>query len=667
MDTDLAHEQAHLDRAHAELERMRARAADLVELLREGASSDVNIATARHRLRLYEAALEPGHGALCFGRIDDDDGDRWYVGRRHVEDETGEPVVVDWRAPVAVPFYRATYRDPQGLLLRRRFTVEGRTISALFDEDFADPDGAHHGGGIADPLLAELDRERTGELRDIVATIAAEQDEVIRAPLEQLLVVQGGPGTGKTAIALHRAALLLYDHREALERDGGVLVVGPNRTFLRYISQVLPSLGETAVVQTTVVGLGGVRPDADDEPVTAALKGDARMAEVVRRAVWQRFRAPDDDVVARTRWGTVRLAASEVAGVLELAVAEERTANGARQRVLADVHRRAHRQLLDRRNEGVKVSDAVLSEVRSNAELRRALDKIVPAGTGAAVVRKLLSSRAALSAAADGVLDPGEQRLLLRRAASPWTVADVALVDEADAVLGERPRRFGHLLVDEAQDLSAMDLRMVRRRCARGISMTVLGDLAQATLPGAQQSWDDVVAHLGAPDEVQRAELRTGYRVPGQLLAVANRLLPSTGAAVEPTTSVRFTERPARFVRAEVVETAVAAEVAELLTRVTSVGVVVPAEPALLVDTLRRAGIGAGEAVDLGRAVSVAVLAAADAKGLEFDAVVVVEPADLADLGPLGARLLYLALTRATQELVVVHARLLPPALAAEA
>jgi len=667
MDTDLAHEQRQLDRAHTELERMRARAAELVELLREGASSDVNIAAARHQLRRYEAALEPGHGALCFGRIDADDGDRWYIGRRHVDDAAGEPVVVDWRAPVAVPFYRATYRDPQGLQLRRRFTVEGRSITALFDEDFSDPEGAHHGGGIADPLLAELDRERTGELRDIVATIAAEQDEVIRAPLAQLLVVQGGPGTGKTAIALHRAALLLYDHREALERDGGVLVVGPNRAFLRYISHVLPSLGETAVVQTTVAGLSGVRPEGDDDAVTAALKGDARMAEVVRRAVWQRFRAPDDDIVARTRWGSVRLAAREVSGVLELAVGEERTADGARQRVLADLHRRAHRQLLDRRNEGVKVSDAVLSEVRSNTELRRALDKVVPSGTGAGVVRRLLSSRAVLAAAADGVLDPGEQRRLLRKSADPWTTADVPLVDEADAVLGARPRRFGHLLVDEAQDLSAMALRLVRRRCARGVSMTVLGDLGQATAPGAQQSWDDVVAHLGHPEAVQRTELRIGYRVPGQLLEVANRLLASTGASVAPTTSVRFTDRPARFVATADTAAAVAAEVTVLLTRVASVGVVVPSEPATLLAALRADGLGAGEAVDLGRDVSVAVLAAADAKGLEFDAIVVVEPADLTDLGPSGARLLYIALTRATQELVVVHARPLPPALAAEA
>ena len=207
-----------------------------------------------------------------------------------MEDGGGEPIVVDWRAGVAIPFYRATFRDPLGLHARRRFVLEGRELVGLFDEDFDDPDSAHHATGVADPLLAELDRARTGEMRDIVATIQAEQDVVIRAPLDQLLIVQGGPGTGKTAVGLHRAALLLYDHREVLERDG-VLIVGPNRMFLRYIAQVLPSLGETSVVQTTLAGLGSVEVRADDAADVAALKGDPRLAEVIERAAWERSHA----------------------------------------------------------------------------------------------------------------------------------------------------------------------------------------------------------------------------------------------------------------------------------------------------------------------------------------------------------------------------------------
>ena len=257
MHPDLADEQRYLDRARDHLEAMRARVEGLVDVLAVDARSDVDAATARHQLRGYQAAIEAAKGPLCFGRIDEETGEQWYVGRRHVEDDRGDPVVVDWRAGVAIPFYRATFRDPQGLHLRRRFVLEDNELVGLFDEDFDDPDSAHHATGVADPLLAELDRARTGEMRDIVATIQAEQDVVIRAPLDQLLIVQGGPGTGKTAVGLHRAALLLYDHREALERDG-VLVVGPNRRFLRYIAQVLPSLGETSVVQTTIAGLGSV-------------------------------------------------------------------------------------------------------------------------------------------------------------------------------------------------------------------------------------------------------------------------------------------------------------------------------------------------------------------------------------------------------------------------
>jgi DNA helicase IV len=660
---DLDEEQQHLDAAHAHLERMRSRASGLVEALREGAAEDFNIAAAQHKLRMYRAALQVGDGGLCFGRIDTEpdpsgDVDRWYIGRRHVEDDDGDPVVVDWRASVATPFYRATYRDPQGLHLRRRFATEGRTITALFDEDFTDPDGAHQGSGIADPLLAELDRTRTGEMRDIVSTIAAEQDVVIRAPLRQLLVVQGGPGTGKTAIGLHRAALLLYDFRDELERDGGVLVVGPNRLFLRYIAQVLPSLGETAVVQTTVSGLGSIRSESSEPDEVAALKGDIRMATVVERAAWGRAAPPTADVEARTRWGTVRLPAAEVAGLLEQSLAEEPTVKGARARFTAEAQRRAHRQLLDRRSEGLKVSDAILQEVLSSPELRKALDRVLPATTGAALVRKLLSSKPLLAMAAEGVLSPAEQRLLARKSAQPWTPADVALVDEAEAVLGERPRRFGHVVVDEAQDLSAMELRLVARRCARGVSMTVLGDLAQATAPAAQQSWDEAVGHLGSPLALQHAELTTGYRVPGQLLEQANRLLPHTLASVRPTTSVRSTPWAARSV-GDASASGVAELVRDLLERHASVAVITADADASLLADLRAGGLPAGEAVD-GDRLRVAVLAAPDAKGLEFDAVVVVEPAVLFNRGPAGVRLLYIAMTRATQELVVAHNGELP-------
>ena len=286
-----------------------ARAADLTDSAAQAVDSAIAQAHLRHRL----ASLDSDVPGLSFGRLDDEDGDRWYVGRRHVEDERGDPVVVDWRAEVATPFYRATAVDAQGLQRRRRFMMTDHTLDDLFDEVFDDPDSvdaAHH-GGIPDPLLAELERERTGEMRDIVATIAGEQDVVIRAPLGTCLVVQGGPGTGKTAVGLHRAAFLLYEHRVALD-TAGVLVIGPNPIFLRYIAQVLPSLGEAATRQTTLDRLlagTAYRVTGTDDDLAATVKGDGRMAEVVARAVAAAVRPPDDGVTAATTWGTARVSA----------------------------------------------------------------------------------------------------------------------------------------------------------------------------------------------------------------------------------------------------------------------------------------------------------------------------------------------------------------------
>src|SRR4051812_25023396 len=337
MHPDLAAEQDYLDRAHDHLADMQATATRLADRFQLTARTDFNDAAVEHSMRRYRAALDVG-GSLCFGRIDEDAGDRWYIGRRHVEDAGGDAVVVDWRAGVATPFYRATFADPLGLARRRRFAMDGRQLLELFDEDFADPESAHRASGIPDPLLAELDRSRTGQMRDIVATIQAEQDLVIRAPLDLLLVVQGGPGTGKTAVGLHRAALLLYDHREQLERDG-VLVVGPNRLFLRYISQVLPSLGETSVVQTTVSGLGAVEVRGEDTEAAAAVKGDLRLADVIERAAGGRTVPLAEDARIRTSFGNLPLTAAEVNDALTAALADRRTVMSARDGFRAAVHR----------------------------------------------------------------------------------------------------------------------------------------------------------------------------------------------------------------------------------------------------------------------------------------------------------------------------------------
>src|SRR3954447_26190297 len=310
-------EQRHLDHAYRCLAAMRARTEATVAI-DDMAAQAVDGAIARWHLQQRLRALDADVPGLAFGRIDEEGtpqqpGTKWYVGRRHVEDERGEPVVVDWRAAVSTPFYRATASDPFGLKLRRRFMMTNRTLDDLFDEVFDDPESVHAArhGGIPDPLLAELERERTGEMRDIVATIQAEQDVVIRAPLESCLVVQGGPGTGKTAVGLHRAAFLLYEHRQLLDEET-VLVIGPNPVFLRYIAQVLPSLGETAVRQSTVERLLGGRVCAFDAAEVAALKGDARMATVIARAAAATIKPPTHDVDIATSWGRVRISQDDI-------------------------------------------------------------------------------------------------------------------------------------------------------------------------------------------------------------------------------------------------------------------------------------------------------------------------------------------------------------------
>jgi DNA helicase IV len=655
---DVAAEQTYLDDAYRCLAAMRARTTRAAAIA-DGAAQEVDSAIAQqhlaHRLRSLDADV-PG---LSFGRLDGEDDTRWYVGRRHVEDDRGDPVVVDWRAEVAVPFYRATAVDPLGLRRRRRFMMTGRRLDDLFDEVFDDPDSvdaAHH-GGIPDPLLAELERERTGEMRDIVATIAAEQDEVIRAPLDTCLVVQGGPGTGKTAVGLHRAAFLLYEHRRHLDAVG-VLVVGPNPIFLRYIAQVLPSLGETAVRQTTLERLlagTAYRRRGRDGDETARLKGDARLATVLARAVDGTVQPPERGLEAATAWGTVRLGAEAVAA----AAAEVRERgvphNVGRAALRARLVRLVRQELAARRGEEVATSEAVDGSLRADRGWQRAVDRIWPPLNAAALVRRLLSNRNALRAAAAGVLEPDEQAGLLRPPTprvsdEPWAVDDLALLDEAEALLTGPPPAYGHVVVDEAQDLSAMGFRALARR-SPARSMTVLGDLAQATAPGAQSSWDDVVSHLGAPATARRTDLDLGYRVPAAIMDMANQLLAWAAPEVVPCRSVRMEGQAPRFIAVHADEGAgrlrdrLSAVVAELAGRHSSVAVIAP--PGLVPSDGLQATL----------------LPPPDAKGLEFDAVVVVEPAAIAGDSARGLRLLYVALTRAVQELVVLHARPLPPAL----
>jgi DNA helicase IV len=670
LDAERLAEQTYLDHAHNCLEAMSIRTGAAVADAAERAAGDWDATVAHIHLGRRLRSITSDAGPLCFGRIDEQHGPAWHIGRRHVEDGNGEPVVVDWRAPVAVPFYRATFSDTLGLRRRRRFILDSRQLVDLIEEDFEHPDSSAlaAAGGLPDPLLAELGRARTGTMRDIVATIAGEQDRIIRAPLDVPVVVQGGPGTGKTAVGLHRAAFLLYEHRVQLEREG-VLVLGPNRLFLSYISEVLPSLGEVAVVQTTLAGLVPEWPvRADDPPALAALKGDPRMSEVISRACRLQVAMPTEVLAANTRWGTVRLGTSEIAALVESALASGGAVGRQRSRFRRSVARTVASTLSDRRAAVVDIED-VAKDLSADRALQKALDRIWPARSATAVVRAVLGKGTVAEMATAGILDDKERALLRKkrpgRGAPGWSEADLPLLDEAQAVLSDPPRRYGHVVVDEAQDLSAMAFRMVARRNLSGRSFTVLGDLAQATAPGAQQHWDGAFAALGMPHGARVEELTTGYRVPQQIMELANALLAATRPTLVATGSVRRTndDPELRQVPAEALVDEVAEEVTRLHAVHQTVAVVATDQAAEAVFArLQHSGVPSARPGQSALPGEVSLLRPPEAKGLEFDAVIVVEPADFVALGG-GTGLLYIALTRAVAHLSVVYSKDLTPAL----
>ncbi len=681
-DDELDAEQRYIEHSYTCLDFMRDRA----EKLLAAAPADPDLQASLKR-RVFQLTDTPR--PLCFGRLDTENNERWHIGRRHVENEAADPVVVEWRAPIAVPFYRATIDEPLGLKRRRQFVVEGRSLVQMADDLFG-PDAvalAAEGPQVRgrDALLAELERARTGQMLDIVATIQTEQDVVIRAPMAGILTVQGGPGTGKTAIGLHRAAFLLFGN-DALAR-AGVLVLGPNRTFLRYIAQVLPSLGEEAVVQTI---LSDLVPDASvrstEEPAAARIKGDERMAEVLRRALLLRRRPLTDDVEARHQRLRVVVGADKANELAEV-VAGRRIPYSAGRATMRDLLARAVYERYAEMADTVGIEYAAVSRsLSTDPGFRKALDQLWPSVSAPALVRELLSNRSRLAEAADGVLTDDEQRTLLRKAgrslkSEAWTEADGPLVDEAVELIEGRLRTYGHAVVDEAQDLSPMQARMLARRVPSG-SLTILGDIAQGTGVWGRDSWDDLLRHLPAPDGVRIEELRLGYRAPGRVLAVASRLLPSIAPHLQATESIRPGHSDPRFVQVDppddkgngALATAVAREAAALARDWTSVAVIVPSglhdEIAVALAT---AGADLGDAEREGLDHAVTLVPALTSKGLEFDAVIVVEPAAIVEDAPgldgsprLGLRLLYIALTRPTQHLTVIHAAPLPEALLAD-
>src|SRR5437763_6253395 len=641
---ELASEQAYVDNAYARHDKMRTTHEGSQDRMATEFAAVAMEAWLKRRRRTFQDA-ERG---LCFGRLTLDGTLRpLYVGRRWVHDDAHEALIVNWQAPAARPFYTATPSDPQRVTQRRRFRTEGRRLLDISDEAL---DGsAVEGASVSDFLLEELERRRDVRMRDIVATIQSDQYRLITAEPEGALVVQGGPGTGKTAVGLHRASWLLYTHRERLRR---VLVVGPNPTFMDYVSHVLPTLGEEAVEQRAVTELvDGIEVSREEEPEVARLKGDPRMREVVARAVEAAVVPAPVELVTFVDGLYIRVRERDVASLLEAALEAGAPLGLARERFRMAVLRRFYErygELLGPR--ALRSFDELERALRRGGFLTRWLDRVLPLPQPEKLVSRLLTLPAALAAASEDVLDADERKLLLRdrprRAADlVWSDHDVPLLDEARALLDGAPRGYGHVIVDEAQDLSPMQLLAISRRAVHG-SLTILGDVAQATGPFVSRRWQELEPFLPDAAEVTIEELRHAYRVPGEIMDFALPLLDEIAPDVERPLAYRQGAQPPRLVEvtADQLLACAIVEAAELD------GLLAVIAPRSLVDVPVT-----GDAFD---EVSVPVLTPREAKGLEFDHVVVVEPAAIVEEGGAsGLRELYVALTRPTKTLTLMHAR----------
>ncbi len=692
---ELDAEQAYIDHAYECLERTKR----VVESMREQVV-DGQGGTFQHRyerdvvwdrvgVRLGQ--LDIGDRSLVFGRIDtdpatvrvEDDGpgpgpdETYYIGRIAVSDEHSDPVVVDWRAPLAESFYRATGVDPMGLRRRRHFASRGTTLLGMDDELFGSATEALDSGHVQGhgALIAALEESRSGRLSDIVGTIQAEQDRIIRSELPGVLVVQGGPGTGKTVVALHRAAYLLYSHRFPLEGQG-VLVVGPNRLFLSYIEQVLPSLGE-AGVQIAVLSdlIPHVRVTGTDRSDIAHVKGDQRMIRVIGKAV-------------RDRQHPLRETLRVPYGLQRLSLTPETSAE-----IIAQVRRRVRFHNAGRRHVDQMVFEALAASARDEQSpevvrertrrepmVREALERMWPILTPAELLNDLFGSPGLLRSAASAHLGAHELTLLERpRRHDPtdivFTHDDVPLLDEALELLGPRPkhkdadaiRTYGHIVVDEAQDLTPMQLRVLDRRSLNG-SMTIVGDIAQATGSWPHDSWASVLEHLPERRPPRRAELTIGYRVPGPIMELAAKVLPLAAPGLAPPSSIRHTGDEPVVVGVEdaLLDVQLAETVREELKNIGTgnIAVITPDAMADRADAaLTAAGVEYGRATRQGLDRQVTVVPVSLAKGLELDSVIVVEPGRILTDEVRGAQSLYVALTRSTRRLTLLHTGELPAVL----
>ncbi|MGW6918768.1 HelD family protein [Kitasatospora sp. NPDC054939] len=634
-------------------------------------------AAAEHlagRLRRLDGA---GQG-LCFGRIDHADGTALHIGRLGLHTDDRElPLLVDWRADAARPFYTATPVHPQGLRRRRHLRLRDRTVRDISDELLDGTPPAADDLVADSPLVAALEAKRTGRMGAAVSTLQAEQDAIVRSPHRGVTVVQGGPGTGKTVVALHRAAYVLYAFPRAAEQ--GVLVLGPNTRFLDYISQVLPSLGENDVVLATGADLVGVRPTADAPADVARLKGAAVMAEALAALVRTR-QAPAGDFAVRVGQEWIRLDRREVAAARDEALRSGLAHNRAREvfkehlvDAVTDAAARATTDALERIDAEVAAAtgldldraagadlrtlgfdgpatdvteeidhDALRAELAERTQVDQAVDRLWPRLDARTLVDALLADPDALAAHLPA-LAAAERARLLRTAGDPWTGADLPLLDEAAALVDGPPgRSFGHVVVDEAQELSAMQWRMVVRRCPAR-SMTLVGDFAQAGPAADARDWTEALApHLGSRFALHT--LTVSYRTTREILASTRELLARIAPDQTPATSIRGGEAP-RTVPAHPRPLA-AALVAELRQQAGQH----PDDLRAVVCADHRTAEFAAAGIDRWAA----IVPASEARGLEFDTVLVAAPDEIATARPCGERDLYVALTRATQRLVTL-------------
>jgi DNA helicase IV len=741
---EIAIEQSHVTRLYLQLDELLAQAKRSFD----STSRDSTVGTPGARserdafLRLYGArvrTLQNVESRLCFGRLDLADGQRRYIGRVGMSDEARHELLVDWRAPAAQPFYQATAARPDGVLRRRQISTKARQVTGVQDEvldlagfEAAGVDGGHVVVGEG-ALFASLDAVRSGRMRDIVATIQADQDEVIRAPLPGVLVVQGGPGTGKTAVALHRTAFLLYANRERIARSG-VLLVGPNRVFLRYIDQVLPALGEADAVVLSTPGelYPGVVATAVEADAVVAVKGDLRMVRVIAEAVRRRQRTISAGRPLDVEGTIIKLMPHHVRDAREHARRTRAPHNVARKTFVTDVMRELVRVLAAAR--GVDVDDesrpGLLTELYASVDVRRELNLCWPPITAERLLRDLYANPQRLNEAA-GSLTRDERNALRRERSAPWSTADVPLLDEAAELLGfddsavqssqaqdeadrqaeveyagqvqdtfggadfataedlasrytesssfgsvaeradaDRSWSFGHIVIDEAQELSPMGWRLLMRRCPSR-SFTVVGDVAQTGSAAGANAWSDVLApHVG--DRWTLAELTVNYRTPEQVMDLAASVLAAGGSSVQAPTSARVGRFEPEFSRldSDVYDSPDLAKIVEREWRTAGEGTVVVITPraghervAAAVRSALPEGVVTADSDALGSPVS--VLTVAGAKGLEFDTVVLVEPAVIMAESRHGLNDLYVAMTRPTQRLHVVHHEALPAGMSA--